>query len=225
MPPAPRVDSRIEKWLRWLREAEDDLIGVAWNRAIYNGLGEIGDANPDIPPSPFFEFLGEAYATTQAVAVRRQAEYNRQGSSFGTLLHEIKDDSGRLTRERYIALHDDEDAQAWATENWEKRFGGTVDEHLDRKIVEQDIAELAAAVEPIKTYVDKHVAHRDNQRSDPPTFGDLNNAVDTFEKLVSKYGNLLRGAGLIQLEPTPQEDWTAVFRVPWIKEPRGAASS
>jgi hypothetical protein len=218
------VDSRIEKWLRWLGEAENDLIGVAWNRAIYRELGRIGDANPEIPPSAFFEFLGEAYATTQAVAVRRQAEHNPQGSSFGTLLREIKDDSARLTRERYIGLHGDEDAREWAAGAWDQHFGGGVSDHLDPAIVEQDIAGLTAAAEPVKTYVDKHIAHRDNRRSDPPTFADLNKAIDTFEALVGRYGNLLRGAGLVQLEPTPQEDWTAVFRVPWIKEDQEALS-
>jgi hypothetical protein len=47
------VDSRIEKSARWLEEIEDDLIGVAWNRAIYREIGKIGDKNGDIPSSAF----------------------------------------------------------------------------------------------------------------------------------------------------------------------------
>jgi hypothetical protein len=180
--------------------------------------GDLPCKNPDIPPSVFFEFLGEGYATAQAVAIRRQAEYNPQGVSFGTLLREIARDPERLTRERYIAHQDDDHAREWAAGEWEKRFGGEVGEHLDPKIVEADLATLEEAAEPIKAYVDQHVAHRDSQRSDPPTFGDLDHAIETFEKLVGKYGNLIRGSGLSRLEPTPQEDWTAVFRVPWIKD-------
>jgi hypothetical protein len=211
-------DSRIEKWTRWLGDIENDLIGVAWNRAMYRELGEIGKQNPDIPESSFFEFLGEAYATAQAVAIRRQAEHNPRGVSFGTLLYEIADDPSRLTRERYIAFQSDDHARAWADENWGKEWAGNIGEHLDPKIVKADIARLEEAVEPIKTYVDQHIAHHDRKRSDPPTFDDLDHAIETFERLIGKYGDLLRGAGLGRLEPTPQYDWMAPFRVAWIKD-------
>jgi hypothetical protein len=212
------AESRVEKWTRWLEEIENDLIGVAWNRAMYRKLGEIGDKNPDIPESSFFEFLGEAYATSQTVAIRRQAEHNPRGVSFGTLLREIASDPQRLTRERYLAFQRDDHARAWAVEHWKKEFAGETQDHADPKIVEADIARLEEAVEPIKAYVDQHIAHRDRKRSEPPTFDELDRAIDTFEELIGKYGGLLRGAGLGQLEPTPQYDWMAPFRVAWITD-------
>jgi hypothetical protein len=62
------------------------------------------------------------------------------------------------------------------------------------------------------------VADIGRRRSEPPTFTDLDHAIDTFEPLIGAYGDLIRGAGLGRLKPTPHYDWLAPFRVPWIRD-------
>jgi hypothetical protein len=212
-------DAVVAGWDAWLRESEEDLITVAWNRAIYRQLGEIGDANPNIPESAFFEFLGEAYATSQTVAIRRQADLDHRSMSFARLLEVIRRrNPSPFTRERYLAHFEDDHAREWGEDRWATRWAGEVGDHVDPAVVASDLADLLAAVEPIRVYVNQHVAHRDRLRSAPATFADVDRAIDAFEALVGPYGDLIRGAGLTQLEPTPQYDWQAPFRVPWIRD-------
>jgi hypothetical protein len=69
-----------------------------WHRAVYREVGEIVRANDNLPPSGFFTFLASTYASSQAVAVRRQSETSSRVVSLGRLLTEIAEDAGRLTR-------------------------------------------------------------------------------------------------------------------------------
>ncbi len=196
------ADAVIAKWDAWLRESEDDLITVAWNRAIYRQLGEIGEANPDIPESAFFEFLGEAYATSQTVAIRRQADLDRNSVSFARLLEVIgRRNPTPLTRDRYLAHFNDDHAREWGEEHWSARWAGQVGHNIDPAIVASDLANLLAAVDPIRVYVNRHVAHRDRRRSAPPTFADVDRAIDAFEALVGAYGDLIRGPASADSSP------------------------
>ncbi len=216
MPALPQ-DDRIEKWKRWLADIEDELIGIAWNRAIYRGVTRIANDHGELPPSAFFDFLGETYATTQALAVRRQAERNLRGFSLGTLLHEIADDPSRLTRARYVAEFNPNQRDR-GDEEFTRDFAGEAGDHLDPAIVHADIGALEVAVARIREYVDRHLAHHDHRGVDElPRYEDLNTAIDAMGDLVGKYARLITGAGLGLIEPVPQYDWTAVFREPWIK--------
>lgn len=210
--------TRIAEWDGMLGEIEDDLITVAWNRQIYRGISEIVAANHDIPESGFFEFFGEAYAASQSVAIRRQLDADRRAESFGRLLRQIARQPSVLTRDHYLGHYHDDHARLWGEQIWDTRWGGTVGTHVDSDIVEGDLESLRSAAEPIKHYVDQHIAHRDRRRSEPPTFADLDHAIDAFEPLVGAYGDLIRGAGLGRLEPTPQYDWLAPFRIAWIRD-------
>jgi hypothetical protein len=84
--------------------------------------------------------------------------------------------------------------------------------------VKADIALLVATAEPLKRHVDEALAHTaiETDRS-TPTYGDLNQAVDTIGDLVKKYTSLLEASILFTLEPQIQWDWEAPFRVPWIR--------
>jgi hypothetical protein len=140
MSPSNSADAVVDEWDTWLHESEEDLITVAWNRAIYRTLGEIGDANPDIPESVFFEFLGEAYATSQTVAIRRQADLDRHSVSFARLLQVIsRRNPTPLTRERYLTHFGDNHARQWGEENWARRWAGQTGHHVDPAIVAPDL--------------------------------------------------------------------------------------
>jgi hypothetical protein len=44
----------------------------------------------------------------------------------------------------------------------------------------------------------------------------MNAAIDVIGEMFKKYSNVLTAGSWLYLEPTIQEDWTAIFRVPWI---------
>jgi len=91
-------------------------------------------------------------------------------------------------------------------------------------IVQQQAADLKAAVGGIEHYVDRRVAHYDKRglARPTPTFADLTASLQTLERLVILYWRLLKGASITTMLPTIQFDWQDIFRFPWAK-PVGAA--
>jgi 5-methylcytosine-specific restriction endonuclease McrA len=49
-----------------------------------------------------------------------------------------------------------------------------------------------------------------------PTYAELNSAIDTIGDLFKRYYTLVTVESYLELVPTPQYDWEAVFREPWI---------
>lgn len=69
------TDSRIEKWRRRIDgRISSDVHTMHLHRHTLSEVRGIVESNTDLPDSYFFEYLTDTYATTQAVAVRRQAD-------------------------------------------------------------------------------------------------------------------------------------------------------
>lgn len=67
-------DSKVEKWLRWLETIKHEVISMHGQRDTYRTVARITQDHGQLPPSRFFDYLSMWYATSQGVAVRRQAE-------------------------------------------------------------------------------------------------------------------------------------------------------
>lgn len=100
---------------------------------------------------------------------------------------------------------------------------------LSSKEVSADLFELENATIAVETFADRFVAHFDKKRLsgvlNEPTFDDLNRALDTIERLMVKYGFLLKGTiypGGRMLSNLP-DDWDRVFQFAW-KNPEGASN-
>lgn len=73
-----------------------------------------------------------------------------------------------------------------------------------------------AGCKPVKKYVDKVVAHTDEERlQNLLTYRELNDAAGTLGKLLQKYTSLLK-ATVVELTPVIQHDWKAPFRKSWL---------
>ncbi len=85
--------------------------------------------------SYWWEFMRDTYATTQAVAVRRQADTMRGVASLAKLIEEISGDSSRVARNWWLSLGsdgpDDGIGAQFLRDNWDRHFAGTVCAHLD----------------------------------------------------------------------------------------------
>jgi hypothetical protein len=217
------TDHRIEKWTRWIDGSiKNDVLTMHLHRDAWRTVAEILDAHGHLPPSYWWEFMRDTYATTQAVAVRRQADTHRDVASLGKLITELADDTDRITREFWIALWRDPDhrwSERTAQRAWEEQFAGSVGEHLDPTIPRGDLDALRTAAASVKAYVDEHVAHAE-AKSLPPevtlTLKQVHDAVDVIGDLFKRYYNLLTASSYLDLVPVIQDDWLAVFRVPWI---------
>lgn len=211
-------DSRVEKWQRWLDAIQPEVISMHWYRVIYRTLSDI-TTGANLPPSHFFTFVGETYAQTQSVAVRRQVESSGRVVSLGALMREMSDDSTRLTRKLYVSMYDEHIAEL-ANPDFD-RLAGQGANHVPQSAIDRDLRDLRDAARPISDYVSRHLAHVDR---DPlpaiPTYVDLNAAIDGIGTAFNQCSRILRAAEWATLEPVVQYDWTEVFRVPWITESR-----
>lgn len=221
----PPADPRVSKWTRWAEGIVcDEVTTMHYHRAVYQSIANIVNSRePKLPPSLFFEYLGQTYVATQATAIRRQAERSSRVVSLGTLLVEIQEEPERLSRSRYLALFPAA-AQWLADRDFSEKFGGEVGQHLDPQIVATDLSMLDARAKTMVTYVDQHLAHRDRRPgSTLPTYDDMNAAIDMIGELFSKYMLLLTAVDQ-QLVPVPQYNWQAIFEVPWVIRERASSS-
>jgi hypothetical protein len=69
------ADQRIETWTEWINGTiNNNVLTMHVQRATWREVVEILQANSQLPDSYWWEFMRDTYATTQASAVRRQAD-------------------------------------------------------------------------------------------------------------------------------------------------------
>jgi hypothetical protein len=216
------ADPKIEKWLRWLEdEIKPEALTMNLQRHVFREVGEIINKHGSLPASYWFDFSSDTYATTQAVAIRRQAEVSTRVISLGRLINEIASDAALVTRKFWVGLWGTSVAVRLgeADRGFTKQFAPGGGNQLDPGIPAADLAQLTRVAGAVKTYVDQHVAHNDAKpRGGLPTFKDLDASIDLIGQLFTKYTNLLTASTWVMLdEPAIQHDWKAIFRERWIK--------
>lgn len=219
-------DSRVDKWRRWAKgHIEEDVIRMHMHRDTYKSVAGIVNSNDDLPPSYFLDYLEDTYATTQAIAVRRQAEPNARVVSLARLLKELAEDAPRITREFFVEMMRTDDprpipqqiSQAGAHDAFTEHYAGAVGDHIDPNIPTDDLSALTSTAAGISAYVDEYVAHRDARaKGQIPTYDDLDAAIDQIGSLYRKYCSLLTASAMVTLVPVHQDDWLAIFRRAWI---------
>lgn len=212
-------DALYEKWTAWIEKIYDETVTLFSYRSFYRGVSEMTQNNSNIPPSSFFDALGSWYATTQAIAVRRQTDLDKKAVSVARLLSSMAANPTVMTRARFASLFGDEGHwQQHAKEQFDKYAGEGADAIASDRY-QSDLDDFLAVAQPIKDYVDRMVAHNDQRElTDLPTYADLNAAIDLSEQLLNKYMVLLKATGVPSADPVHQADWKAAFRVAWLQE-------
>lgn len=213
-----KPDSKVEKWTRWIDgQIQAEILNMHHQQAVYRRVAEIVNTRePKLPGSLYFDYLRDTYATSQAAAVRRQAEQSSRVVSLRRLLDEIAAEPERLTRQRFVGAWPPED-QARGHETFTNRFAGDVGDQLDPQIVAGDIERVETEAKSVVDHVDQYVAHTDEKPvAELATFEELNAAIDALGELFRKYALLLTGSSYATLVPVPQHNWQAIFEHPWI---------
>lgn len=210
-------DGLFEKWTTWIERIYNETVTLFAYRSFYRGLAEITQANDEIPASSFFDALGAWYATTQVMAVRRQTDTGRDAVSLARLLTNMADNPQVMTRERFLSLWGEE-------EHWRRRANEQYDRYaagadpIPAENYRADFDRFQEATRPVKDYVDRLVAHNDQRElSRPPTWNELNAAIDLLEEMLNKYMVLLTATGIPSADPVHQADWKDAFRVAWLR--------
>lgn len=229
------TDQRIAKWTGWIDGTiRSNVMTMHLQRDAYRKVSEMLGANAEnLPESYWWEFMRDTYGTTQAVAVRRQADTHPDVASLGKLIEQIRDDAGRITREFWLGLWREPDdppcnpdnmpdklMRMQAERGWNDQYAGRVGERFDPAVPAADFEQLRDIAAQVKSYVNQHVAHADAgvvSAKVTLTLDEVHEAVDVIGRLFGKYYNLLTANFYTQFVPVIQHDWMAAFRMPWMR--------
>jgi len=199
------------------------------DKFVYDKLQEIIARNAELHrPSEFYTWMHNMYVGGIAIAIRRQVDERRDTISFVRFLRRLQKNPAIVSLEHYRSLWDPADpahAQLRGLGLFERvrdkgyaHFVGRGKEQPTKAEFEKEIRELQDLSGRVVDFASSMVAHTGQERPDElPTFGEVNKVIDHLDALLRKYVLLFRAVDL-DTGIYFQYDWTAIFRVPWIKQ-------
>ena len=216
---------RLRQWLDTIyREVQNTMLdnSVFWEiQEMFKNNSRLADT-----PSIFNQWMASNFIRAAAVSVRRQTDRSKDSISLYRFLTEIKKFPALLSRDSVIARYAETNSSLpanvctdLANGDYDRRVG--VGKSVpDPAQIQGEIDKLLDLARGIKHYVDKRIAHYDEQglRQPIPKFSDLEVCFSFFEEMIKKYKVLLEATGITQILPTFQYDWKAIFRFPWLDD-------
>lgn len=220
-----------KKWLGWLARLDEDVTLLWHNRQMWNDLRAMIDANSAIPHAWFFlDWVTTLYVGGQAMGIRRQADTKYDVASLARLLKDIGSKPGVLSRDRLRRWHIEQVLPTYG--NDEAEAAEIVDMTLDTvtakflkpdgsavrgDVIATDAAGLQEVGERVERFATLKVAHLSTKElRNPPSWNELNAAMDALGDLLTRYSFLLTGSGRARVAPVVQTPWQQAFTVPWI---------
>ena len=212
------MDSRLKKWLRWLKVGHDDIQQLLIKRNIFGEVQEIIRTNVALhKPSSFYKYLGDTYVAYISIGIRRQIKIDRLSISFARLLTELANTPAVLSRKYYVSLYQGSTVKQFADRDFD-RFCGSDKTCISPDMVLADLGELKRAASVVEDFADKRIAHRDKRQPKVlPRFKQVDSCLDALDKLYCKYHGVFHASAMSSLMPVCQYDWKQIFTVPWLK--------
>ena len=223
---------KLAKWKRWLGDVGDqgtilrEMADLATIRMVYSGVREMVEKNKALQQhSAFHSVFSLNYAHTALMYIRRQVRPHRDSIGLIMLAEDLYENCHMVTRDFYVSLYTQE-AQTERGLEWKRqagnsdfeRFAGSVGNHLDPAVIQDDIEEMNTIADESSSFIDRRLAHLDHREpTQVPTYAEIDGWCDTLNLKLKKYVLLLEAADY-QIEPVLHHDWKAIFRVPWISE-------
>ena len=209
------MDERLQKWIKWLEAIRLDVQSLVIAKDIFWSVQGLIRENQRIrKPSGFYRYLGYTYATYALMGIRRQIKIDKQSISLARLLCELADDPTEVSREYFRGLYG-----AANVDRADRAFGhfsGADPRYISSHKVQADLQILKSTIHKCEKCADRRIAHLDaRQHQDRPTFNEIDECIDTLDKLYVKYHLLFHASSMESLVPTYQYDWMAIFDEPW----------
>jgi uncharacterized protein with von Willebrand factor type A (vWA) domain len=151
----------------------------------------------------------EAFSAVDLMGIQDREQFRL--SLRATLIKDLRTHASEITADWWLGLQPNADIRDFA------RFRADGTDHFDPRIAREDLRRLRREVAHVKKYVDKHLAHRDQDPTkEIPTFADIHAALDAVAAVFRKYYMLLTGADRFVMVPVPHPGWFRPFTVPWL---------
>jgi hypothetical protein len=217
------LDHRRARTIQWLERIFKDVQDLMVDHHIFWAVQDIIKSNEVLTrtPSHFYQWMGTNFTASAAIAVRRQADNDKQAVSLRGLLEELKTYPQLFSRQYHTGLYKAPGMPKDYADSCYDRIVGEGRTELDPAMVQIEIDDLVAKTDAIKHYVDRKIAHYDPRglTQAVPTFNDLEDAIRVLDTLVRRYHLIMKGGWMNTLMPVFQYDWQDIFKVAWIREP------
>ncbi len=227
-------DEVFARWQARFNRIHDELKYLFTTRRKFLEVQEMFQTNErlkEIGSQPYQWILG-MWGRDVVIGVRRELDSNKNNIAFGSMLDEMAECPEVLTRERYLSfLKTTEkfiiDSHNKAFDKWgvKKQNGSPATDYLDPSGIRADREELNATAAPVLEYANRIVAHRTPlEQPLQVTVGQVNAALDAFEKPFQKYHVIVTGRALERIEPNNVgDDWKETFTFPWYSSRKNRA--
>jgi hypothetical protein len=215
---APRgeADAVYLKWSSWLDRLKVEVIALHHHRDVWRAMNEaLGRSSGG---ETFLDHYAWCYVAAASTAIRRLSDPNpgQESITIARLIKDVRAQRHIITRERYVRLFDSpdvlEDIRSGASSEFDRNWGDA------SGLVRPDfLSNLESRIEEhsarVAAFVDRTIAHIDKRGvAMPPTFGDLDEAIDTVGLVLRACLLLITAENWVSMTPTIQDDWRAPFR-------------
>lgn len=208
------------KWKNWLELLVNDLVDLFARREIFWDLQEIAKKNTKIlSPGAFFDWMCNNYMDSAPIGLRRLTDQDKRSISLWRMLYEILENPGVINRETYKSLYSLE-MQSLGDTGFDHVIGKGR-KKLSKTQVRSDLRAIEEAEERIRRLVNKKIAHTHLNRhaiKKLPTLNELDQALNTLDKILCKYYLLLTACEMGSVSAERQYDWKEVLCFPWVKK-------
>lgn len=212
----PRLDARLEKWLRWLDVVKLQVQDLMLTKHTFHEVQRMIQQNPALQTSnSFYKYLTITYVSHVVMGLRRQIKCDPQSISFAQLLEELVATPEVLSRAYYKKLYLGTVVEDMADRDFD-RFAQPGAAHIDPALVAKDLGQLRKVTAKCEEFADRRLAHHDKRNPKQlPTYNDVDAAIELLDTLYCRYLLMFQAKALDTLLPTWQYDWKEIFRIPW----------
>lgn len=226
------TSDKLDKWLRWMEPIHDEILMLVQDAKVFWEVQDIIRENSRIQkPSSFYRYLERSYISHALAGLRRQIKPHKDSISFVGLLEDIAEKPAELSlnyyRSRWTADEGSLDETGRAhleaatgidliAEEF-SQYADATGTHVCSQMVKTDFARLKKSAEACEEFGDKRIHHRDKKDLKVvPTHSQLKACIYLLDKTYVKYHWLFYAVSMPTLALTPQYDWKAIFREPWL---------
>lgn len=212
------TSDNFKRWIEWADRVGRDLTYLIHYKQIHAEFVEVINENLEHIKKNygviFCDWVRRCYGVQAAVGIRRHVRLRNDDSiSLIKILDQLSKCACQITYAAYLEIYPMNGFE-WQKSTFEgfSKDGIT----LSAQIINQDIGALKEIDNKIGPFVDKVFAHLDREGSKSQiTFGDLERAIESFDKVACKYITFFTSKGYNSLKPTIQDDWMRIFTVPF----------
>ena len=178
------MSNKVAKWKKWISLICHDCGNVMLSRDMFLDLHKMIEKNEKMQQSDYFhEYMKDTYVAHAAMMLRKHAKTDKDSISLASLAKDILDNKDHVS-------------------------GVTTPEGF-----EASIDHFTQCARKVEAFADRVIAHRDRRApSYTPTYNEVNEAIDSMDRLSIKCSLAVGGDYSETCKPTVQHGWLLIFR-------------